>query len=92
MSNDFDLFASDPEWKEHWVGMPEYDNSYIPPPVITATFKFDSEESFQDFLAKIKEHVYEGQQPFDGMQRKDVKSTWYPLREKASALRIVDES
>jgi len=35
----------------------------------------------------IKQHLYNGQKVFDGMQRKDKKSTWYPLNVKASKYR-----
>lgn len=76
-------------WVDEWVGMPEYDNKQVDEPFITATFKFRNQEDFDTFNALLKQHMYEGQKPFDGMQRKTVKSTWYPLNEKASKYRYV---
>ena len=75
------------DWKQEWVGMPEYNNVEATPPSITATFKFRNENDFIEFNKIIKEHAYGGDKPFDGMQRKDVKSTWYPLKEKAKVYR-----
>ena len=71
-------------WRTEWVGMPAYDNIEVAPPAITATFKFRNEEDFQEFNRLIREHIYGGQRVFDGTQRKDVKSTWYPLNVRGS--------
>lgn len=71
-------------WEEEWVGMPEYNNVEQAPAEITATFKFRCREDFELFNKLIKENLYNGEKPFDGMQRKNVKSTWFPLKEKAS--------
>lgn len=75
------------EWKEEWKEMPEYNNVVAEEPFITATFKFSSQADFEEFKKLIQKHVYNGERPFDGMQRKTVKSTWYPLKEKASKYR-----
>jgi hypothetical protein len=75
-------------WEEHYVGMPEYNNVREPDPLIMATFKFRTQEDFEEFNKLVKEHLYDGERVFDGMQRKDVKSTWYPLRDKASKYRF----
>ena len=75
-------------WEEHYVGMPEYNNVCEPDPLITATFKFRTQEDFEQFNKLIKQHLYDGERVFDGMQRKDVKSSWYPLREKPSKYRF----
>lgn len=69
---------------EHWVGMPEYNNINMPEPLITATFKFRTQEDYDDFHQKVKQHIYNGKKVFDGMQRKEKKQAWYPLPEKAS--------
>ena len=69
---------------EHYVGMPEYNNIKESPPEITATFKFKTKEDFEVFHQKIKEVLYNGERVFDGMQKKDIKSAWYPLKEKGS--------
>lgn len=71
-------------WEEHWVGMPEYDNVKQSPPLITATFKFRTEEDYQLFNKLIKKHLYNGEKVFDGMQRVEAKQAWFPLKEKAS--------
>ena len=85
------LFESKPKqnnWQDHWIGMPEYNNVREPDPLITATFKFRTQEDFDEFNKLIKQHLYNGEKVFDGMQRKDVKSSWYPLRQKASKFRF----
>jgi len=70
--------------EEHWINMPEYNNIKQPEPLITATFKFRTEEDYAEFHNKVKELIYGGVKVFDGMQRKDKKQAWYPLNEKAS--------
>ena len=72
------------DWKEEWEGMPEYNNVKQPDPEITVTIKFRNKEDYDEFHALIKKHLYDGKKVFDGMQRKDKKTTWYPLKEKAS--------
>lgn len=79
------------DWREEWTGMPEYNNHEQDEPFITATFKFRSDEDFLLFNKLIKEHLYNGERPFDGMQRKDVKSTWFPLKDKPSKFVYKDE-
>ena len=69
---------------EHWVGMPEYNNIEEPEPVIEAKFKFRNKEDFALFNALLKEHVFQCSKVFDGIQRKDKKQAWFPLKEKAS--------
>lgn len=80
------------DWKKEWVGMPEYNNVRQEDPYITATFKFKNQEDFDKFNKLIKEHLYNGEKVFDGMQRKEVKSTWYPLPIKANKFIYTDES
>lgn len=72
------------DWKEHYIDMPEYNNVKQDDPFIVATFKFRCQEDFDHFNKVIKEYLYDGEKVFDGMQRKDKKSAWYPLNEKAS--------
>jgi len=77
------------EWKKEWVGMPSYNNEKQKEPFITATFKFRNQEDFDYFNKFLKEELYKEKKIFDGMQRKDKKSTWYPLNEKASKYRVI---
>lgn len=77
------------EWREEWEGMPSYNNEKVKEPFITATFKFRNQEDFDFFNNFLKENLYKEKKIFDGMQRKDKKSTWYPLNEKASKYRVV---
>jgi hypothetical protein len=79
-------------WQEHWIGMPEYKNVIQDKPAIIATFKFKSQKDFEEFNALIKKHLYNGEKVFDGMQRKESKSAWYPLPLKASKFIYSDES
>ena len=67
-----------------YSGMPEYKNTKRPDPEITATFRFRCQDDYDIFHALIKEHIYDGNKVFDGMQKKEVKTTWFPLNEKAS--------
>jgi hypothetical protein len=87
-----DLFGNDEVWKEHWLDMPEYDNVEQKPPMITATFKFKSLEDYEKFVSLITKHVFDGAKPFDGMQRKNIKSTWYPHKDKPSKYLYIDEA
>jgi hypothetical protein len=86
-----DLFntgeAQHNDWKEHYVNMPEYNNFEQSPPAIVVRFKFRSQEDFDEFNKLIKTHLYNGEKVFDGMQRKNDKSAWYPLTPKASKYR-----
>ena len=61
-----------------------HNNVNEPPPLITATFKFKSEQDFLKFKALIQEHVYDGEKVFDGMQKKEEKNSWYPHKERPS--------
>lgn len=70
--------------KEEYINMPEYNNIKEPKPEIIATFKFKNKEDYDEFHKLIKKYLYDGKKVFDGMQRKDRKTTWYPLKEKAS--------
>ena len=76
-------------WKEHYIDMPEYNNIKQDKPFIEATFKFRNQEDFELFNKLIKEHLYNGEKVFDGMQRKDKKSAWFPLNEKASKYKFI---
>ena len=96
-SNQISLFNLDDlrignNWKDEWDGMPEYENHHQQEPEIVATFKFRNEDDFLMFNKLIKKHLFKGQKPFDGMQRKDIKSTWFPLNEKSSKYIYTDES
>jgi len=79
-------------WKDEWIDMPEYNNIITAPPVIVAVIKFRNESDFKLFNDTIKKYLYDGEKPFDGMQRKNVKSTWFPLKEKASKYIYEDET
>ena len=69
---------------KHWIDMPEYNNVKQKDPAITATFKFETQEDFDEFNSLLKKHVYHTNKVFDGMQRKDKKQAWFPLKEKGT--------
>jgi hypothetical protein len=75
--------------EEEWVGMPEYNNVKLPAPLITATFKFATQKDYDEFHSIVKTSLYGGKKVFDGMQRKEAKQAWYPLKEKASKYRYL---
>ena len=83
-SNQTEIFETKEYWEIHYKNMPEYNNIKKPEPFITAVFKFKNQDDFDLFHKIIKEHLYGGKKVFDGMQRKDRKSAWFPLNEKAS--------
>jgi hypothetical protein len=89
---DGDFNDTDITWGGTWEGMPEYNNSRQPSPEITATFKFKNKDDYEDFKEKIKKHLYNGEKVFDGMQKKDKKQAWYPLKEKASKYTCINKS
>lgn len=91
MINLFDLDKEDIKnnWKEHYIDMPEYNNIKEEKPFIEAVFKFRNQEDFNEFNRLLKLHLYNNQKIFDGMQRKNKKSTWYPLKEKANKYRYI---
>ena len=82
----------DCEYSYDYLGMPEYNNLKQPEPEITATFKFRSQEDYDNFHLLVKEYLYEGKKVFDGMQKKESKTTWFPLKEKASNYRYKSEN
>tara|TARA_R110000772_G_scaffold155082_1_gene266123 strand:- start:332 stop:1477 length:1146 start_codon:yes stop_codon:yes gene_type:complete len=68
-----------------WVNMPEYNNVKQEEPYITSTFKFRNEHDYNVFKDLVQEHLYKGEKVFDGMQKLDKKSAWFPHKQKASA-------
>ena len=68
-----------------WVNMPEYNNVKQEEPYITSTFKFRNEHDYNVFKDLVQEHLYKGAKVFDGMQKLDKKSAWFPHNQKASA-------
>lgn len=87
--NLFELADCENKWEEHYLGMPEYNNFREQEPEVVVTFKFRHKEDFVEFNKLIKEHLYDGEKVFDGMQRKEAKSAWYPLRDKPSKYRFI---
>ena len=51
-----------------WEGMPEFTQHEEPDPVITATFKFRTEEDFDVFKKKVQKHIFNNTGPFRGEQ------------------------
>ena len=80
----FDDYDDTELWEKEWNNMPEYNNQKNGDPAITVTFKFKTEEDYLAFKSLIKKHLYKGEKPFNGMQRKEAKNAWYPHKEKAS--------
>lgn len=83
----FEQSENENDWREHYVGMPEYNNVKQEEPFIVATFKFRNQEDFDKFYKHIKENLYDDAKVFDGMQGKYKKSTWFPLNIKANKFR-----
>jgi len=79
------------DWQKEWKGMPEYSNQKEEA-LLTATFKFRTEEDFNAFMEVVKEKLYDGKRVFDGKQDKDHKSAWFPLGDRPSEMIYVIES
>lgn len=79
------------DWREHFKGMPEYDNVKKNLAKITVKINFLSEEDFNNFHELLKKHIYNNQRVFDGNQRENKKVTWYPLRKKIESFYIGKE-
>lgn len=75
-----------------WEGMPEFTQHEEPDPVITATFKFRTEEDFDVFKKKVQKHIFNNTGPFRGEQSKDKKQAWFPLRELMKGYRVVSSN
>lgn len=82
--DDFEKLDQNKNWEKEWEGMPSYNNVKQEDPLITATFKFRTKEDFDKFHEIVKRELYNNHRVFDGMQRKNKKNAWFPLREKAS--------
>ena len=78
----FGFYESLNDWRDELDGLPAYDNEVQPEPEIRATFKFRNKEDYETFKEKVREHLYDGQKVFDGLQRETEKQAWYPLKEK----------
>ena len=78
------LFDDENKWEEEWNNMPEYNNKKQEPPLITATFKFKTEKDYLKFKDIVQKYAYDNAKVFDGMQKKEAKSAWFPHKEKAS--------
>jgi hypothetical protein len=83
-----DLFGTQEEkkhdWNDEWIGMPEYNNSKPAPPEITATFKFRNKEDFDLFMEIVKSKLFNDKRVFDGKQKKNEYSAWFPLDPRPS--------
>lgn len=87
----FDGFEDDLSIADIYTDMPEYVNEKQQPPIITATFKFQTLEDYDDFKTKISKYLYNGEKVFDGKQKLTEKQSWYPHKPKASQYCYVDK-
>lgn len=67
--NDGWLFDVEPDWREHWWGMPEFEHGELRP-VRSLIVHFDSEESVREFAALVEQTI-----------TSETKSLWYPKAE-----------
>lgn len=72
------------DWQNEWIGMPEYNNSKPIPPEITATFKFRNKEDFDLFMGTVKLKLFNDKRVFDGKQKKNEYTAWFPLDSRPS--------
>ncbi len=83
-NNLFEFDQKIPEWKKEWIDMPEYNNIKPVPPEITATFKFRNKKDFDLFMETVKVKLFDGKRVFDGKQKKNEYSAWFPLDSRPS--------
>lgn len=83
-----DLFDFNEEkkhnWKDEWIDMPEFNNIKPLPPEILATFKFRNKEDFDYFMEIVKINLFNNKRVFDGKQKKNDYSAWFPLESRPS--------
>jgi len=72
------------DWTEEYIGMPEYINTKPLPPEITATFKFKNKDDYDSFMEIVQSKLYNGKRVFDGKQKKNEYSAWFPLPPRPS--------
>jgi len=72
------------QWQIEWQGMPEYNNNKPTPPEITATFKFRNKDDFDFFMEIVKLNLFNNKRVFDGKQKKNEYSAWFPLDSRPS--------
>lgn len=77
------------EWEQEFKDMPSYNNKKEDDPFITATFKFRNKKDFDFFNEFLKTNLYKTKKVFDGNQTKTKKSTWFPLKQKASNYLVI---
>jgi hypothetical protein len=87
--NNIDLFGNEindtnDNWRNHYVGMPEYNNFKAEPAEVIATFKFRNKDDFEKFMDVVKTNLYDNKRVFDGKQKKNDYSAWYPLDSRPS--------
>lgn len=72
------------DWEKEWIDMPEYINEKVLIPKITATFKFRNKEDFDLFMEVVKTNLYDNKRVFDGKQKLNEYTAWYPLDSRPS--------
>lgn len=77
---------------EAWKAMPEYDNVDQTKVAKQVTFKFETEAHYDEFISRFQAEFFDGHRVFNGRQKKDSKTGWWPRREKDSNWEYVDES
>lgn len=85
----YDLFNDEitqypKDWEKEWIDMPEYVNDKVLIPKITATFKFRNKEDFDLFMEVVKTNLYDNKRVFDGKQKLNEYTAWYPLDSRPS--------
>lgn len=74
-------------WEKEWKNMPEYNNVNEEDPKITVTFKFRTQEDYEEFHKNIKQYIFNNEKVFEGKQTQTKKSAWYPLKQRPGNLR-----
>lgn len=89
---DNDVFTKQKDWQKEWVDMPEYVNNKIIEPEVIATFKFRNQDDFNLFMDVVKTKLYDNKRVFDGKQKKNDYSAWYPLDDRPSDYVYINEN
>ena len=70
MSEQLSLFSQDPDWHEHWQGMPEFIQEKKAP-FKEIIMRFDNEEDYQEFADLIGQKL-----------TMKTKSAWHPTLQR----------
>ena len=84
-NQNIDLKSLGGNYEKEWINMPSYNNDTSKnKPEITATFKFRNKQDYLNFMKVVKEKCFDNKRVFDGNQKVNEYSAWFPLNARPS--------